>query len=97
VALALFAVSCSSGTVDVPVISVIGVVVDVDGDLVDVVSFTIVDETGVRRVLVPAEGLTFDGSPLSHLSAHVVSGDPVHIEYEEGSDGVLIAVRAEDA
>lgn len=73
-----------------------GIVVEVDGNLEAVQSFTVVDGEGVRWVFVPEEGLTFHGSPLSHLSSHVTSGDPVVVVYEERG-GANTAIGVEDA
>jgi hypothetical protein len=89
IVLALAACSSDEGTAT-------GIVIDVDGDLTAVESFTILNEDGECR-FVPAEGLTFHGSPLSHLSSHVVSGEPVTVEYETGDDGTKIATEVHDS
>lgn len=77
-------------------LTVQGVVVAVDGDLTGVESFTVVDAAGDEHVFVPTEGLTFDDGPLSHLSAHLTSGEPVLVTYEETAEG-LVAVDVTDA
>ena len=76
--------------------SVRGIVVAVDGDLTAVDSFTVVDESGESFTFLPAEGLTFHGGPLSHLTAHLTSGDAIRVVYED-RDGALVAVFVDDA
>ena len=75
-----------------------GIVVDVQGDLSGVASFTIVTREGERVAFVPAPDLTrFDhGAPLTHLAEHLQTGDPVQVTYVE-EDGVVQAVMVEDA
>jgi hypothetical protein len=94
VAVGLVAAGC--GGEEVPEgASLQGVVVDIEGDLTEVTSFTVVDASGERFTFLPSAGLTFEGEPLSHLSAHVTSGEPVLVGYEEG-DGTLIATSVRD-
>ncbi len=77
--------------------SVRGQVVSVEGDLLSVESFVVVGDEGDRFTFVPEEGLTFVGGvPLSHLQEHVRDGFPVLVDYEERSDGVLVATRVDD-
>lgn len=76
--------------------AVTGVVTDVAGDLTSVESFTILTEDG-ECTFVPAEGLTFHGSPLSHLSSHLVSGDPISVTYDTTDDGSKVATAVHDA
>lgn len=96
IALLLVAAGCSGDPGgDVP--EVAGIVVDVDGDLTSVQSFTVVDESGTSFTFVPEEGLTFHDGPLSHLSSHVTSGEPIVVGYESRDDGTLVAVSVDDA
>jgi hypothetical protein len=93
--LAALATSCGGdGVQDGP--SVEGIVVAVDGDLTEVRNFTVIDEAGTTLVFTPAPGLTFHDGPLSHLSAHITSGEPIVVTYEEGGDG-LVAIHVDDA
>jgi hypothetical protein len=73
-----------------------GSVVDISGDLTVVESFTIVTGAG-ECTFVPAEGLTFHGGPLSHLSSHLVSGEPITVDYEAGEGGAKVATEVRDA
>lgn len=91
---ALFAIQSCDSLPDGPRVE--GIVIEVDGDLEAVASFTLLDSDGVQWVFVPEEGLTFHGSPLSHLSSHVTSGDPVVVVYEE-LDDANVAIAVSDA
>ena len=74
-----------------------GVVVNVQGDLVEVAEFTVLDESGDLVDFVPAPDLRFhDGAPLSHLTEHLRNGDPVAITYRVLDDGTKAALRVED-
>lgn len=74
-----------------------GLIVDIEGDLQHgISSFVVRSDDGGVLTLVPDKGLTFDGAPLTHLSAHLAAGDPVIVEYVEEADGVLIATRLTD-
>ncbi len=77
--------------------STVGVVLEVDGDLTTVESFTLLTEDGTQVRFFPAPEVTFDGGPLSHLTSHVVSGDPVRVFYEKAPDGRFVATAVEDA
>ena len=70
----LLAASCSSnGDGEIG-----GVVIDVTGDLTTVESFTLRTADGTNRRFEPAPGILFHQSaPLSHLSDHLLSGEPV--------------------
>ncbi|MEX1281345.1 MAG: hypothetical protein AB1Z55_11585 [Acidimicrobiia bacterium] len=72
-----------------------GVVVDVDGDLTSVDSFTITTALGDRMTFVPAPDGDF-AFPLPHLQAHVRSGDPIVVDWAR-EDDVLWAVSLDDA
>jgi hypothetical protein len=73
-----------------------GVVIEVRADLESVESFTVVTGEGERLRFVPGPGLSrFDhGPPLTHLSEHLQSGDPIRVTFER--DGALVAVMVED-
>lgn len=73
-----------------------GVLIDMEGDLTTVQSFTLLTAEG-ECTFSPAEGLTFHDSPLSHLSSHLVSGEPIDVEYQAGDDGTKIATAVQDA
>lgn len=77
--------------------TVTGVVIDVEGGLVDVASFEVRLDDGTYRVFVPADGVLFDGEgSLSHLREHLLTGEPVEIGYERTDEG-FVAVRVGDA
>jgi len=76
---------------------VTGTVIDVEGDLSAITSITLLTEDGEQMVFVPAPDALFDGGPVSHIRDHLVSGAPVHFEYEEREDGTLVAIELEDA
>ncbi len=84
----LLATACAqtSGTV-------IGSVINVDGDLSEVRSFTVLVE-GDEMVFVPID----DGDyayPLPHLRAHLRDGSPVKVGWERRGDE-LVATTLED-
>lgn len=85
---ALVAAACSqsSGTV-------MGVVIDIDGDLEEVRSFTLLVE-GDEMTFVPSSEGEYD-YPLSHLRDHLRDGVPIRVGWER-RDGELIAVRLDD-
>jgi hypothetical protein len=70
-----------------------GVVIEVEGSLSNVESFTVLSE-GVEMVFLPLEGQTYD-FPLDHLQEHVRSGEPVVVEWEI-RDGVHYALAIDD-
>ncbi len=76
---------------------VTGTVIDVVGDLSAITSITLLTEDGEQMDFVPAPGALFDGGPVSHIRDHLVSGAPVHFEYEEREDGTLVAIELGDA
>lgn len=84
----LLASCAGSGT------TVIGSIIEVSGDLVQVDSFTVLSE-GVAHTFVPEEGGTFS-IPLPHLRDHLRSGGAVEVTFVE-VDGVLIASDVVDA
>ena len=74
-----------------------GILIDVQGDLTEIESFTLIDLDGASHTFVPAEGLTFHGGPLSHIRDHLVNGEPLLVTFEEQADGTLVAVEVSDA
>lgn len=71
-----------------------GVVVDVEAaSLGEVQSFTVKDGDETYEVLVDSE--RDYGFPVSHLSEHIASADPVRVELEQ-RNGRLYAVTIED-
>jgi len=92
VSIAILLPGCSSAD---PTIR--GIVIDVQGDLIEVDRFTVLTPDGDRLEMVPAPDVRFhDGAPLSHLSEHLRSGDPIEVVYRELDDGTLAAMRVED-
>lgn len=78
--------------------SLVGVVTAVDGDLTRVDSFQVRSLDGEVTEFTPAPGLSFHGStPLSHLTDHVISGEPVEVTYEILDDGTRVATGVTDA
>ncbi len=74
-----------------------GVVIEVDGDLLEVRSFVLVTEDGERLTFVPAPGLRFsDGAPLSHLQEHATFGTLVVVDYEDEGEWPALAVAVRD-
>ncbi|MDH3306158.1 MAG: hypothetical protein OEO77_01360 [Acidimicrobiia bacterium] len=88
VALALILTACTATR------AATGVVTAVDGDLIEVRSFTMQTTDGDSLVLVPAEDGSF-AFPLPHLREHLRAGDPVYVEWEE-VDGTLVATVVDD-
>jgi hypothetical protein len=75
--------------------SIEGRLVDFDGDLAEVRSFSIVTESGAGFTFTPAPDATFHGGPLTHLREHLISGEPVVVFYTQ-NDGAFVAVGVED-
>jgi len=85
---ALLATACSQGSG-----TVLGVVIDVNGDLEEVRSFTLLVE-GDEMTFFPVS----DGDypyPLSHLRDHLRDGVPVRVAWER-RDGELVALKLDD-
>jgi hypothetical protein len=73
--------------------TVIGTVINVDGDLTEVRSFTVLVE-GDEMIFVPtAEGVY--AYPLPHLRDHLRDGSPVRVGWERRGDQ-LVATSLED-
>ena len=83
----LLASCAGSGT------TVIGSIIEVSGDLVQVDSFTVLSE-GVAHTFIPEEGGAFS-IPLPHLRDHLRSAEAVEVTFFE-ADGVLIASDVTD-
>jgi hypothetical protein len=91
-AVALLALAgCSDGDEQVAE----GVVIEVQGDLTSVTTFTVRTDDGDVLVFRPAASATFHGGPLPHIRDHLTSGLPVVVFYEE-TDGGLVALSVED-
>ena len=84
----LLATACAqaSGTV-------IGTVINVDGDLTEVRSFTVLVE-GDEMVFVPTDDGVY-AYPLPHLRDHLRDGAPVRVGWERRGDQ-LVATTLED-
>lgn len=73
--------------------TMVGIVVEVDGDLSTVTSFTMLVEGDHVRFIPGAEGeFAF---PLPHLREHLRDGSPVRVGWERQGEQ-LVAVRLED-
>lgn len=72
-----------------------GLVVDVQGDLTSVQSFSLRTGQGDVVRFVPAEDADFDGGPLSHIRDHLRSLEPVVVTYED-REGTLVAIAVAD-
>lgn len=78
--------------------TVIGVVIEVTGDLTRVDEFTVRLADGTDRVIEPAPAVRFHGdAAVTHLRDHLRSGAPVRITYEVLDDGRWIARGIQDA
>jgi hypothetical protein len=77
---------------------VTGVVIEVDGTLEEVRSFTIVTGDGDRMTFRPGPGVDrFEhGAPLPHLTEHLRTGEPIRVTYEPG-ESHPVALIVEDA
>ena len=82
---------------DETLLVVIGTVIDVKGDLSTITLITLLTEDGERVDFVPADGVLFDGGPISHVRDHLISGTPVKFEYRELDNGSLEALTLGDA
>lgn len=89
VTVSLFLAACGASDSET---TVVGVVVDYQGDLVSVDSFTVRTESGEEIQLRPAEDGDF-AFPLPHLREHMTTADPIEVSFaEEGDDIVATAV-----
>jgi len=81
-----------------PTGTVEGVVIDVEGTLGVVSSFTVRLRDGTDAIFVPEDGLLFAGNaPIDHVRDHMVSGAPVRVDYTTLADGTLSAREVGDA
>lgn len=74
--------------------SVTGPVVEVEGDLEVVTSFTVLVD-GIEYRFVPIPGVDY-GFPLPHLREHLRDGAPVTVDYQD-QGGPLQALAVTDA
>lgn len=75
--------------------SVVGVVVDYQGDLLTVDTFTLLTADGDEFEFVPAADGDFS-FPLPHLREHLAIGDPISVRYVEDGER-YVAVAVDDA
>jgi hypothetical protein len=75
--------------------TVVGRVVEVDGDLSAVESFTIITEDGETLSFEPDPFGRFP-FPLPHLREHLLSGEQLRVDYRPAEDGTLVAVALDD-
>jgi hypothetical protein len=80
--LAVLLAACSGGQG-----SVTGLVVEVEGDLEVVTSFT-VNAGGIEYRFVPIPGVVYE-FPLPHLREHLREAAPVTVDYRDNGGGVL--------
>ena len=79
------------------ILSVVGVVIVVDGNLSGINSFTIRVDDGTDRAFIPEPDALFDNGPFSHIRDHLASGTPIHVDYLALEDGSNVAIGAGDA
>ena len=94
----LAACSESAGdTASAEVLSVVGVVIAVDGNLSGIDWFTIRVDDGTDLTFAPDDHALFDNGPFSHIRDHLTSGTPIRVDYVMLDDGSNRALGAEDA
>jgi hypothetical protein len=86
--LAVLLAACSGGQG-----TVTGLVVEVEGDLEVVTSFT-VNAGGIEYRFVPIPGVVYE-FPLPHLREHLREAAPVTVDYRD-DDGILEALAITD-
>lgn len=92
-AILIVVAACSGGDDD----SVRGVVIDVQGDIITVESFTLRLPDGTDRVFEPAAGVLFHGTaPIGHIRDHLRTGEPVDVRFMVLDDGTSIALKVGD-
>jgi hypothetical protein len=96
VAAALLALAGCSGSDPASGDTLTGIVSEVNGDITTLTGFVVLAPDGSSHRFTPADGLLFEGGPLSHLREHIITGQLVIVTFEQGSDGGLIAVHVED-
>jgi hypothetical protein len=79
------------------ILSVVGVVIVVDGNLTGINSFTIRLDDGTDRAFIPEPDALFDTGPFSHIRDHLASGTPIRVDYLAFEDGSNVAIGAGDA
>ncbi len=72
-----------------------GTVIEVEGGLSGVDWFVLRTPEGDVR-FEPSPDALFDGGPMSHLTDHLRSGEPVEVRYEV-VDGTALALEVVDA
>jgi len=77
--------------------SVTGVLIAVEGDLTATTHLEILTKDGTTMSFSVAEGALFDGGPVSHVRDHLISGEPITIDYVILDDGQLQATYLEDS
>lgn len=75
--------------------AVVGVVVDYQGDLVSVDSFTVRTADGEEIELRPTDDGEF-AFPLPHLREHMATADPIEVRFIE-ENGTMVATAVSDA
>lgn len=92
--------ACSGGSSDTAAadtLSVVGVVIAVDGSLSGIDSFTIRVDDGTDLAFAPDDHALLDNGPFSHIRDHLTSGTPVRVDYVMLDDGSNLALSAGDA
>jgi hypothetical protein len=90
--------ACSDGNAaSDDVLSVVGVVIAVDGSLSGIDSFTIRIDDGTDLVFAPGDQALFDNGPFGHIRDHLTSGTPIRVDYVMLEDGSNRALSAGDA
>ena len=90
--LVLVAVACGGG----PQVAR-GVVIEVEGGLTEVDGFLLRLPDGSDLRLRPAAGVLFhDNAPIGHIRDHMLSGEPIEVEYEILDDGAAVAISISD-
>jgi hypothetical protein len=74
----------------------VGVVTAVEGNLQRIDEFEILLSDGSTMVVVPADGLTFEGGPLAHIQDHLRSGEPVRLTVDR-ADGAAVVYEIGDS
>lgn len=74
-----------------------GVVIEVEGGITEVSGFLLRLPDGTDLRLRPAEGVLFhDSAHIGHIRDHLISGEPIEVEYEVLDDGSAVAYSVSD-
>jgi len=76
--------------------TITGTISEVSGDPTAISGFVVTAADGSSHRFVPAEGLLFEGEPLSRLREYVVTGQQVIVRFERGPEGELVALSVAD-